>query len=183
MPFLLVFSKLNVPNTALFTFLLQVAPSKEIPASPNKKRQANCSSKLLTRASKLLVSPSNRMISVPLRNGINSAAECERTAGDLVEKKRLTVKSLHMSVNFASGTGKTSKTNSVFQEVGSARSDENLFDTSQDSSTPLRTSTRVFTSITCICLIYLPFTFFHLYTHAHKCTHLSVIFTRKDLLT
>ncbi|KAM4120454.1 hypothetical protein ACJW30_03G133400 [Castanea mollissima] len=122
--------------------LNKVAPSKDIPASPSKKRQANCSSKLLTRASKLPVSPSKRMISVPLRNGINSAAECERTAGDLVEKKRLTVKSLHMSVNFASGTGKTSKTNSVFQEVGSARSDENLFDTSQDSSTPVRTSTR-----------------------------------------
>ncbi|KAF3973167.1 hypothetical protein CMV_003384 [Castanea mollissima] len=122
--------------------LNKVAPSKDIPASPSKKRQANCSSKLLTRASKLPVSPSKRMISVPLRNGINSVAECERTAGDLVEKKRLTVKSLHMSVNFASGTGKTSKTNSVFQEVGSARSDENLFDTSQDSSTPLRTSTR-----------------------------------------
>lgn len=163
MPILLVFSKLNVPNTALFTILLQVAPSKEIPASPSKKRQANFSSKLLTRPSKLPVSPSKRMISMPLRNRINSVAECERTAGDLVDKKRLTVKSLHMSINFASRTGKTSKT-TVFQEVGSARSDENLFDTSQDSSTPERTSTRVFTSVTCVCLIYLPFTLFHLYT-------------------
>ncbi|KAL0004430.1 hypothetical protein SO802_011991 [Lithocarpus litseifolius] len=122
--------------------LNKVAPSREIPASPSKKRQANCSSKLLTRASKLPVSPSKRMISMPFRNGINSAAECERTAGDLVDKKRLTVKSLHMSINFASRTGKTSKTTPVFQEVGSTRSDENLFDTSQDSSTPERTSTR-----------------------------------------
>ena len=170
MPILLVFSKLNVPNTALFTILMQVAPSKEISASPSKKRQANCSSKLLTRAPKLPVSPSKRMISMPLRNRINSVAECERTAGDLVDKKRLTVKSLHMSINFASHTGKTSKTTPVFQEVGSARSDENLFDTSQDSSTPERTLTRVFISVTCVCLIYLPFTLFHLYTHPQKYT-------------
>ena len=181
MPCFLVFNMLTLPNTALYTFLLilQVAASKEIPASPRKKRQVNSSSKLLTpsKGSKLPASPAKRMISVPLRNGNNSAAGSEKAAGDLVDKKRLTVKSLHMSINFASHTGKTSKTTSpVFQEVGSARSDANLFDMSQESSTPVRNLTRVFTSITYICLIYLSFTLFHLSTHAYKSTLWSVYF-------
>ncbi|XP_062149842.1 protein WVD2-like 7 isoform X2 [Alnus glutinosa] len=115
--------------------------SKEILASPSKKRQLDSSLKLSTqgRASKLPVSPAKRMTSKQLQSGNSGAAESKKTAGDLVDKKRFTVKSVHMSINFASPTGKTSKTPSpIIQEVGSARYDTTLFHTSQDSSTPLR---------------------------------------------
>ncbi|XP_059448068.1 protein WVD2-like 7 isoform X3 [Corylus avellana] len=118
--------------------------SKEILASPSKKRQVDSSLKLSTqrRAPKLPFSPAKRMTAKRLHNGNSGAAESKRTAGDLADKKRLTVKSVHMSINFASSTGKTRKTPPrIIQEVGSTRIDTTLFNTSQDSLTPLRTST------------------------------------------
>lgn len=100
------------------------------------------------------------MTSKQLQSGNSGAAESKKTAGDLVDKKRFTVKAVHMSINFASPTGKTSKTPSpIIQEVGSARIDTTLFHTSQDSSTPLRT-TRVFTSVIHLLLVYPSFTLF-----------------------
>ncbi|KAG2707979.1 hypothetical protein I3760_05G171100 [Carya illinoinensis] len=94
---------------------------KEILPSPSKKRQGNFSQKLSTksRASKLPV------------------------AGDLVDKKRLSLKSLHMSINFASRTCKNSKTTTpVSQKMRSKRTDATLFNTfGHDSSTSVRTVT------------------------------------------
>lgn len=101
------------------------------------------------------------MTAKQFHNGNSGAAESKRTAGDLVDKKRLTVKSVHMSINFASSTGKTSKTPPpIIQEVGSTRIDTTLFNTSQDSLTPLRTSTWVFTYVIHLLLIYPSFTLF-----------------------
>jgi len=100
------------------------------------------------------------MTSTQLQSGNSGAAESKKTAGDLVDKKRFTVKSVHMSINFASPTRKTIKTPSpIIQEVGSARIDTTLFHTSQDNSTPLRT-TRVFTSVIHLLLVYPSFTLF-----------------------
>lgn len=100
------------------------------------------------------------MTAKQFHNGNSGAAESKRTAGDLVDKKRLTVKSVHMSINFASSTGKTSKTPPpIIQEVGSTRIDTTLFNTSQDSLTP-RTSTWVFTYVIHLLLIYPSFTLF-----------------------
>ncbi|KAB1201193.1 hypothetical protein CJ030_MR0G004674 [Morella rubra] len=121
------------------------AVCQDILASPSKTRQTNSTLKLSTqsRAPKLPVSPAKQMVSKQSRNRTNGSAESKRTAADIVDKKR-SAKSLHMSINFASFSGKTSKTISpAFHEVGTRRTDATLFHTSKHvSSTTLQTSTR-----------------------------------------
>ncbi|XP_042978332.1 protein WVD2-like 7 isoform X1 [Carya illinoinensis] len=118
---------------------------KEILPSPSKKRQGNFSQKLSTksRASKLPVSPSEQIISMQPINGNYTSENSKKVAGDLVDKKRLSLKSLHMSINFASRTCKNSKTTTpVSQKMRSKRTDATLFNTSgHDSSTSVRTVT------------------------------------------
>ncbi|KAF5450161.1 hypothetical protein F2P56_030535 [Juglans regia] len=121
------------------------AVCKEILPSPSKKRQGNFSQKLSTksRASKLPVSPSEQMISMQSINGNYTSENSKKVAGDLVDKKRLSLKSLHMSINFASRTCKTSKTTTpVSQKVQSKRTNATLFNTfGHDSSISIRTMT------------------------------------------
>ncbi|XP_041012408.1 protein WVD2-like 7 isoform X1 [Juglans microcarpa x Juglans regia] len=117
---------------------------KEILPSPSKKRQGNFSQKLSTksRASKLPVSPSEQMISMQSINENYTSENSKKVAGDLVDKKR-SLKSLHMSINLASRTCKTSKTTTpVSQKVRSKRTDATLFNTfGHDSSISVRTMT------------------------------------------
>lgn len=125
--------------------MLQEAVYKEILPSPSNKRQGNFSQKFSTksRASKLPVSPSKQMISMQPING--TSEKNKKAAGDLVDKKRLSLKSLHMSINFASHTCRTSKTTtSVSQKVPSKRTEATLFNTfGHDSSTSIQTTTGV----------------------------------------
>ncbi|KAF5450160.1 hypothetical protein F2P56_030535 [Juglans regia] len=129
------------------------AVCKEILPSPSKKRQGNFSQKLSTksRASKLPVSPSEQMISMQSINGNYTSENSKKVAGDLVDKKRLSLKSLHMSINFASRTCKTSKTTTPVSQKASVNKlmkERSVKPQSEDRSTRTLLSNSVSAGIT-----------------------------------
>ncbi|XVE92250.1 hypothetical protein REPUB_Repub01dG0080600 [Reevesia pubescens] len=95
--------------------------------SSSKKRRTNSLSKSSTpsRASRLPLHPSKRVASAQAR----SDAGVAESTGNSNDKKKTIPHSIHMSINFASATNKTSKTSLRMPK---------------DSSTPLQTPTRAF---------------------------------------
>lgn len=82
---------------------------------PVKGREINSSPKSLakTRAEKLPPFREQRKSSAVVssrRIGIISGLKCDNSIGGVVEKNRLTARSLHKSISLPSGTGETSKT-------------------------------------------------------------------------
>ncbi|XP_041012409.1 protein WVD2-like 7 isoform X2 [Juglans microcarpa x Juglans regia] len=125
---------------------------KEILPSPSKKRQGNFSQKLSTksRASKLPVSPSEQMISMQSINENYTSENSKKVAGDLVDKKR-SLKSLHMSINLASRTCKTSKTTTPVSQKASVNKlmkERSVKPQSEDRSTRTLLSNSVSAGIT-----------------------------------
>lgn len=94
--------------------MLQGTAGQEVLGLPVKRREVNSSPKLLTktRAAKLSHSLDERKAAaaVPPRSGVKSGSRGKKSDRNSVEKKILTARSLHMSINLPSGTRATSKT-------------------------------------------------------------------------
>ncbi|XP_007044953.2 PREDICTED: protein WVD2-like 7 isoform X1 [Theobroma cacao] len=117
----------NVDNTHVDHGMILSTPDKKMPlkectdqensTSSSKKWRTNSLSKSSTpcRASKLPLHPSKRVAFV------------DKSTGNSIDKKKTIPNSLHISINFASGASKTSKTSLRMPK---------------DSSTPLQTPTR-----------------------------------------
>ncbi|XP_021292982.1 protein WVD2-like 7 [Herrania umbratica] len=125
----------NVDNTHVDHGMIMVTPDKKMflkertdqknSTSSSKKRRTNSLSKSSTpcRASKLPLHPSKRVASAQAR----SDTGVDKSTGNSIDKKKTIPNSLHISINFASGASKTSKTSLRMPK---------------DSSTPLQTPTR-----------------------------------------
>ncbi|CAN6550864.1 unnamed protein product [Malus baccata var. baccata] len=112
----------KMPNT-----ILQEASGEENPASMSKKRLMNSSPRLSTkgRAPKVPPSPAKQAIRVQTINGKNATQMGKKVSSDLVDKRSLTAKSLHMSMHVTShvGENETSKrTSPVVEKSRNSRS-------------------------------------------------------------
>ncbi|OAY34404.1 protein WVD2-like 7 [Manihot esculenta] len=99
---------------------IEATPEKKIPnkepaeklnlALPNNKRQINSLSKSSqSRASKIPKSSSKQASSTRMQGGTNVNANGYESVGDLIDKRRSTPKSVHMSINLAPRFGETNK--------------------------------------------------------------------------
>lgn len=113
--------------------------AREVKSSPKSSNKAKVSKPLHSLAErKATAQPRNRISSVPHR---------KRAVGGLAEKKRLSTKSLHMSINLPSCTGETSKTASVPQQNRMKRINLNSPNVSRDQAVAPRTSVRAIRDI------------------------------------
>ncbi|KAF2307118.1 hypothetical protein GH714_024940 [Hevea brasiliensis] len=79
-------------------------------ALPSNKRQLNSSLKSSqSRASKLPKSSSKLVSSTQLKGGTNVHPNSNKSVGGLIDKRRSTPKSVHMSINLAPHSGETNK--------------------------------------------------------------------------
>lgn len=146
------------------SLILQENASQEIEnlALTSKKRFINTSSKLLTqsRPSKVLLSSAKQGTCVQIRNGNVIAPRSKKPVEDSVDKKKLSEKSLHKSIHFSSHFVESNMTtSSATQKFGNSRISTSSLNMSKNSSSPLKTITRVCTSITHISsILYLSFT-------------------------
>ncbi|KAJ6351509.1 hypothetical protein OIU78_007432 [Salix suchowensis] len=114
----------------------QVAAEEENVTLPSKERQSKSSSQ--SRASILPRSSARLSSSARLRAETNDTPNSKKPAGDLMNKKRVTPKSIHMSINFASHFQDTSKrslrvskdrsTTEIPTRVANAKQTENVED-------------------------------------------------------
>ncbi|KAJ6903828.1 protein WVD2-like 7 [Populus alba x Populus x berolinensis] len=89
----------------------QVAAEEENVALPSNKRQMSSSSKSSSpsRATKLPKPSAKLSSSTRLRAETNATTNCKKSAGGLMDKKGVTQKSIHMSINFSSRLQDTNK--------------------------------------------------------------------------
>ena len=89
----------------------QVAAEEENVALPSNKRQMSSSSKSSSpsRATKLPKSSAKLSSSTRLRAETNATTNSKKSAGGLMDKKGVTQKSIHMSINFSSRLRDTNK--------------------------------------------------------------------------
>ncbi|XP_061986489.1 protein WVD2-like 7 [Populus nigra] len=89
----------------------QVAAEEENVALPSNKRQMSSSSKSSSqsRATKLPKSSAKLSSSTRLRAETNATTNSKKSAGGLMDKKGVTQKSIHMSINFSSRLQDTNK--------------------------------------------------------------------------
>ncbi|KAG6766342.1 hypothetical protein POTOM_030419 [Populus tomentosa] len=89
----------------------QVAAEEENVALPSNKRQMSSSSKSSSpsRATKLPKSSAKPSSSTRLRAETNATTNSKKSAGGLMDKKGVTQKSIHMSINFSSRLQDTNK--------------------------------------------------------------------------
>ncbi|KAM5568076.1 protein WVD2-like 4 [Rosa sericea] len=122
------------------------AASEENLASTSKKRSVNSSpSRLSTqcRASKIQYFPAKQLAGVPTGKKNNSTPKSKNSEADLVDKRRSTKKSLHMSINFSSHAGETSKrTSPVLEKIKNLRVDATALNVPVKNSASLQTATR-----------------------------------------
>ncbi|KAJ9169411.1 hypothetical protein P3X46_017613 [Hevea brasiliensis] len=87
------------------------ATEKENVALPSNKRQMNSSSKSSShsRASKLPKSSTKQASSTKLKGGTNVNPNSKKSVVDSIDKRRLTPKSVHMSINLAPSSGETNQ--------------------------------------------------------------------------
>ncbi|KAK4283505.1 hypothetical protein QN277_000449 [Acacia crassicarpa] len=109
-----------------------------------KAREVKSSPKSSTKAivSKPLYSPVERKAAVQPRSRISSVPNSKRTVRGSAEKKRLSTRSLHMSINLPSCAGETSKTASVLQQKRMRKINLNSPNVSRDQPVASRTSVR-----------------------------------------
>ncbi|KAI4343358.1 hypothetical protein L6164_010717 [Bauhinia variegata] len=88
---------------------------QEIQALSVRRREVNSPLNLQSKtgAATLSYSPAERKAAVQAKDKINNALRSKKSVGESVEKKRLTARSLHMSINLPSCAGLRSKTTSV----------------------------------------------------------------------
>ncbi|PSS28790.1 Protein WVD2-like [Actinidia chinensis var. chinensis] len=111
-------------------------------ASTSDKKRPNSSSKPFTNFRSL--KPQTPLKRSPVRPSKEEriTPTSKKVARDVVKTKRPTPKSLHMSINFSSHAGETSKTSSpIIQNIGNLKVMRTFVKTSRDKSTPLRTPT------------------------------------------
>ncbi|KAA8529694.1 hypothetical protein F0562_034206 [Nyssa sinensis] len=130
------------------TFLPEVdfwnAANQEASDSTNKKKKTISSSKLTYAGASKLQSPAKLTTSFQAKQEDDATPNSKKSARDLMDKKRSTPKSLHMSINFSSRAGETSKTYSpILQKIGNSRIIRTFVRTSKDSPTAQRIPTRV----------------------------------------
>ncbi|KAA8529690.1 hypothetical protein F0562_034210 [Nyssa sinensis] len=112
--------------------------------STNKKKKTISSSKLTYAGASKLQSPAKLTTSFQAKKEDDATPNSKKSARDLMDKKRSTPKSLHMSINFSSRAGETSKTYSaILQKIGNSRIIRTFVRTSKDSPTAQRIPTRV----------------------------------------
>lgn len=94
------------------------AAEKENVALPNNKRQMNSLSKSSShsRASKLPKSSTKQTSSTQLKGGTPNS---KKSVVDLIDKRRLAPKSVHMSINLAPSSGETNKTSARISKESS----------------------------------------------------------------
>ncbi|KAJ9709665.1 hypothetical protein PVL29_001241 [Vitis rotundifolia] len=125
--------------------LKEVADEEKNLALRSNKKLAKSSSKPLAqgRASKLGASPAKVTSLAHVRKENNASPSTKKPAPDALNKKRFTPKSLHMSINFASLAGETSKKASpVLQKNRNSRINAIAAKITEESSTPRRTTIR-----------------------------------------
>ncbi|XP_002515015.2 protein WVD2-like 7 isoform X2 [Ricinus communis] len=90
-------------------------------ALPSNKRQMNLSSKLSNqgRASKLPKSSTKQPSSAQLKGATNVHPNSKKSLGDMIDRKRLAPKSVHMSINLAPRSGETSKSSARMSKESS----------------------------------------------------------------
>ncbi|KAG5521944.1 hypothetical protein RHGRI_034236 [Rhododendron griersonianum] len=115
-------------------------------SSTSKKKLSIRSSNSFTgiRASKLRSSV--KLSPVQESKEDSTTQTCKKAASNLVEKKRSTLKSLHMSINFGPRASETSKGQPIIHKMGNSETVRSFAKASRDSST-LQIPTRVLTSI------------------------------------
>ncbi|KAK9277472.1 hypothetical protein L1049_007016 [Liquidambar formosana] len=121
--------------------IIKEAADQGILASTSKKKPAICSSMLSTsnRKSKL---PSPAKLTTPVQPRKEKVAtpNSKKSARELVEKRRATPKSLHMSINLSSQAGETNRRNSpIAPKFGNSRILTASIRMFKDSSIPLQT--------------------------------------------
>lgn len=148
------FLELVLIFTALTNFVLlimQEAASEENLSSTSKKRLVNSSpSRLSTlgRASKIPYFPAKQTTGVPTIKKNSATPKSKNSEADLVDKRRSTTKSLHMSINFTSHASEASKrTSPVLEKIKNVRVNATL---SVNNSASLRTTTRVCSFLACV---------------------------------
>ncbi|KAL6983821.1 hypothetical protein U1Q18_017195 [Sarracenia purpurea var. burkii] len=151
----------NVENPSKIMFtrqekrLINDAANQGNLASKNKK-QSLSSAKSFTTAQSSKLRTSLKLSSVQSRKDDRAIQTSRKAASDVVEKKRSTPKSLHMSINSSSNTGETSKSSSpIIPKIGNSRSLTTFVKSFRDSSITLRTPTRVLPSLPCLHLVQL----------------------------
>lgn len=142
--------------------IFQEAAGEENLASTNKKRLINSSPRLSTkgRASKAPISPAKQATRVQTIKGKNVTQKGKKFSSDLVDKRRLTGKSLHMSIHFTShaGESETSKiTSPVVEKTRNSRSYTTMFNISMNKPASRQSTARV-------------------------CTFLAIVFKKKKIL-
>ena len=130
----------------LLLILQEVADEEKNLALRSNKKLTKSSSKSSAqgRASKLGASPAKVTSLAHVRKENNASPSTKKPAPDALNKKRFTPKSLHMSINFASLAGETSKKASpVLQKNRNSRINAIAAKITEESSTPRRTTIRV----------------------------------------
>ncbi|RVX11471.1 Protein WVD2-like 7 [Vitis vinifera] len=125
--------------------LKEVADEEKNLALRSNKKLTKSSSKSSAqgRASKLGASPAKLTSLVHVRKENNASPSTKKPAPDALNKKRFTPKSLHMSINFASLAGETSKKASpVLQKNRNSRINAIAAKITEENSTPRRTTIR-----------------------------------------
>ncbi|KAL9401221.1 hypothetical protein Peur_005070 [Populus x canadensis] len=123
----------------------QVAAEEENVALPSNKRQSKSSSQ--SRASILPKSSAKLPSSARLRAETNDTPNIKKSAGELMNKKRVTPKSIHMSINFASqfqdtseSSLRVSKFRSATPEIPTKVANAKQIENAQDSDTANKVS-------------------------------------------
>lgn len=134
---------------------MQEAPSEKNLTSPSKKRFVNSSpSRLSTqgRPSKIPSFPAKQMAGSPTGKKNNATPKTKNSEAELVDKRRSTTKSLHMSISFTSHASETSKrTSPVLEKIKNLR----VHKTALKSPTSLPTATRVCSFLSCFYLFFI----------------------------
>ncbi|XP_010248812.1 PREDICTED: protein WVD2-like 4 isoform X2 [Nelumbo nucifera] len=123
--------------------------SQQTLSSETKKKPSFSSSKssFISKASKVPSPPLKYITPVHSRKEISTTPNSKNSARDLVDKKRSTPKSLHMSINLApSPAGEIKKSSPVPQMIGNSRLTGNSSKTAKHRSVPLSTPTRASTN-------------------------------------
>ncbi|PNT25340.1 hypothetical protein POPTR_008G180900v4 [Populus trichocarpa] len=123
----------------------QVAAEEENVTLPSKERQSKSSSQ--SRASILPKSSAKPPSSARLRAETNDTPNIKKSAGELMNKKRVTPKSIHMSINFASqfqdtseSSLRVSKFRSATPEIPTKVANAKQIENAQDSDTANKVS-------------------------------------------
>ncbi|KAB2634928.1 hypothetical protein D8674_042226 [Pyrus ussuriensis x Pyrus communis] len=127
--------------------ILQEAAGEENLASASKKRLMNSSPRLSTkgRPPKVPSPPAKQATRVQTINGKNATQMGKKVSSDLVDKRSLTAKSLHMSKHFTSHGGESEiskRTSPIVEKTRDSRSSTTTLNISMNNPASRRTAIR-----------------------------------------